>query len=239
MQYLNASCMAAIDSKAFQHQKPFPWISVDGLLNQDRFRRLCETLPGLAIYETQSGRKNGCGDLYALQYRTRLTVAPEWHEFIAELHGEAYANFLRRLLGLSRREHFELTMHWHFAPSGFSLLPHVDAQRKLASHIFYFNTESDWDQLWGGQTVVLDDCQRLSIDDHPGFDDLKEIAAPEILGNRSFIFQRTPHSWHGVRPLACPEGKFRKVFIVVANRANLQVRWRHLRGKDADGYRLD
>jgi hypothetical protein len=60
-------------------------------------------------------------------------------------------------------------MNWHFAPAGFSLSPHVDAQRKLVSHIFYFNTEADWDPQWGGQTVVLDDQGRFSITDHPSF----------------------------------------------------------------------
>jgi hypothetical protein len=85
---------------------------------------------------------------------------------------------------------------------------------------------------------VLEDRRRLRIGAHPGVDELSQIAGSEILGNQSFIFQRTEHSWHGVRPLTCPEGRFRKVFIVVVNRVNLQVRWRHLRGKDADGYPL-
>jgi len=145
MHYLNANRMAEIDPQAFRKQQPFPWVSVQGLLNDERFCRLCDTLPDLASCEKQSGRTNGCGDLYALQHRAGLTVAPEWREFIAELQREPYTNFLRGLLGLRSGEHIELTMHWHFAPSGFSLMPHVDAQRKLASHIFYFNTERDWD----------------------------------------------------------------------------------------------
>ena len=28
---------------------------------------------------------------------------------------------------------------------------------------------------------------------------------------------RTDHSWHAVRPIACPDDKLRKVFIVVIN----------------------
>jgi len=36
----------------------------------------------------------------------------------------------------------------------------------------------------------------------------------------------------------CPPDRLRKVFIVVINRVNLQVLWRRLRGKDADGHPL-
>ena len=32
---------------------------------------------------------------------------------------------------------------------------------------------------------------------------------------------RTDHSWHAVRPIECPEGKLRRVFIVVINPDNL------------------
>jgi hypothetical protein len=35
------------------------------------------------------------------------------------------------------------------------------------------------------------------------------------LGNRSPLFARKEHSWHGVREIRCPEGHMRKVFIVV------------------------
>ena len=48
--------------------------------------------------------------------------------------------------------------------------------------------------------------------------------------------RRTEHSWHGIRALACPPDRRRKIFIVVINRLTPQVRLRHLRGKDADGY---
>ena len=67
---------------------------------------------------------------------------------------------------------------------------------------------------------------------------LREVAASEILGNQSFMFKRTEHSWHAVRPITCPPGRLRKVFIVVVNRVNFQVLWRRVRGKDPDGYPL-
>jgi hypothetical protein len=83
-----------------------------------------------------------------------------------------------------------------------------------------------------------DDGGRLPANSWPDFGDLQQVAASGILGNQSFIFQRNEHSWHGVRPLECPPDRLRKVFIVVVNQVNLQVLWRRLRGKDADGYPL-
>ena len=97
-------------------------------------------------------------------------------------------------------------------------------------------TEADWDQRWGGQTLVRDDGGRLRPHSAPALDALRQVAASEILGNRSFLFRRTEHSWHGIRALACPPDRWRKIFIVVINRLTPQVRLRHLRGKDADGY---
>jgi hypothetical protein len=38
--------------------------------------------------------------------------------------------------------------------------------------------------------------------------------------------------------LACPPDALRKLFIVTINIPTFQVIWRHLRGKDPDGYPL-
>jgi len=236
MQYLNLERMRQVDPETFRERCPFPWVNVQGFVNDDRFRQLCDTLPGINVFARHSGRKGGFGDLYALQYRPGLEVPQPWRDFIAELQQAEYRDFLLRLFGLSARQRIELTMHWHFEGTGFSISPHVDARRKIGSHIFYLNTQADWDPHWGGQTIVLDDGGRLRATARPDFGDLQQVAASEILGNQSFIFQRNEHSWHGVRPLECPPDKLRKVFIVVVNRINLQVLWRRLRGKDADGY---
>jgi hypothetical protein len=41
------------------------------------------------------------------------------------------------------------------------------------------------------------------------------------MGNRSLFFRREESSWHGVRPLQCPVGALRKVFIVEFRRSSL------------------
>jgi hypothetical protein len=234
----------AAEAPEFLSRAPYPWASLQGVLHDAAFGDLCAGLPAVDMLTAEIGKARGYGqqshDRYALQYRPAIAprLAPSWRDFIAELHQEPYTSFVRSMWGLGARERFELTMHWHYAPSRASVSPHTDARRKLGSHIFYFNTPEDWDPAWGGQTLVLDDGGKLDAHAAPEFGALPQVAASTILGNQSFIFKRTAHSWHAVAPIASPEGRLRKVFIVVVNRVNLQVLWRRLRGKDPDGYPL-
>ena len=247
MTHLNMQRLAELAAQPgeFLHRPPFPWLSAKGVIRDESYQRLLEDLPSVDAFQVQLGNKRAHGqqghDRYALQYRPGLDdgLPAVWREFVAELHGAQYREFVRAFYGLGPSERFVLSMHWHYAPPGASVSPHVDARRKIGSHIFYFHSGDEWDPHWGGQTLVLDDEQRrFHPHSAPGFDDLKEVAASEILGNHSFLFKRTDNSWHGVRPIACPEGHLRKVFIVVINRVNFQVLWRRIRGKDPDGYRL-
>ena len=233
----------AADADAFLARRPYPYASLQGLVHDEAFQRLCAELPPLELFESQFGLARAYGqqshDRYALQYHPGLDaqLSPSWREFIQELHAPAYREFLRRMYGLGASERFVLSMHWHFAPAGASVSPHTDARRKIGSHIFYLNTPADWDANWGGQTLVLDDAGLLSAHARDT-SSLQRVAASEILGNRSFMFKRTEHSWHSVDAIKAPGGQLRRVFIVVVNRVNFQVLWRRLRGKDPDGFPL-
>ncbi len=239
MEYLDRQCLAGISPEMFQSRQPYPWISIERTLTGEGYQRLRETLPDVSLYEQQVGMKRGYGQAphnrYLLHYQPSLPLADPWREFVAELQGDAYQSFLRRMLG---PRSFMLTLEWYSAWEGCSVSPHCDAARKLATHIFYFNTEADWDANWGGQILILDDDRRFKTHSAPGFDDLRVAAALEARGNGSLLFQRTPHSWHGVRPLLCPPGILRKLFLVTVNVPSFQVWWRRVRGKDPDGYPL-
>ena len=139
---------------------------------------------------------------------------------------------------LAEARHFVLTLEWYYAWQGCGVSPHCDARRKLGTHIFYFNTEADWDSSWGGRILIMDDGGRLKTHSAPAFDDLGIAASLDPRGNGSLLFQRTAHSWHGVRPLESPPGHLRKLFIVTINASTIQVLWRRVRGKDPDGYPL-
>ena len=217
MTYLDLNRLAAIDVDAFRATRPYPWLNPHGLLTDAGFARLVATLPDPALFRHDFGVARAHGqyphDRLVLDYHEDLDIAPEWHEFVAELRDRAYQDFIGRAF---ERRRFLLNFHWHYTPNGCSVSPHCDAMRKLGSHIFYFNA-GDWDPLWGGETLILDDHGRFKRSSAPRFEDFDQTIAAEANGNCSLLFRRNDKSWHGVREIRCPEGNYRKVFIVVIN----------------------
>lgn len=237
MTYLNFPALESISRQSFQNAIPYPWMNPSGLLTDEGYQRLVETLPDVSLFENRFGVKRAHGqqshDRYTLEYREGLSLSSHWEQFLAELRGEAYSNFLKRLFG---KRSLELTFHWHYTPNGCSVSPHCDAKHKLGSHIFYFNTKEDWDPAWGGETVILDDHGRFKRKSAPRFEDFEQSLPSTAIGNYSLLFQRLDKSWHGVRPIHCPEGHMRKVFIVVINRLSLFDRIQRVFGKSRQGY---
>ena len=211
--------LESVDVEAFRQQQPYPWLHAEQLLTAEAYITLRQALPDLSRFSAVFGRRRPHGqayhDRYALQYRPWQSYPRPWQELIAELQGDAYRRFVQRLVG---EDGFVLHFHWHYTPNGCSVSPHCDAPWKLASHIFYFNTEEDWDPAWGGETLVLDDGGGFTSRSAPKFDSFVRAISCPSLGNRSLFFLRGDHSWHGVRPLTCPEGRFRKVFIAEVRR---------------------
>lgn len=224
---LDPGRLAAVDVEAFRRAEPYPWAGVDGPLSQQAYDVLRRELPPLSLMQASFGRRRSHGqqphDRYVLEYQPDLPVSEAWHAFVAELDGERYHGWLARLFGTDR---IRLNYHWHYTPTGCSVSPHCDARHKLGSHIFYFNTEEDWRADWGGETLILDDGGRLRRDSAPDFDAFDRALTAPALGNRSLLFRRQGNSWHGVKPIRCPEGQLRKVFIVVVNADGLAGRIR-------------
>jgi len=218
MGYLDFERLDRVDERAFQAQKPFPFVNPEKLLGDEGHARLLAALPDVSLFDAEFGRPRkfgqGSHDRYNLEYRDGLAIPAPWQEFIDELRGDRYRAFLARLYGTRR---FRLRFHWHYAPRGCWVSPHCDSKRKLGSHIFYLNSSREWDSAWGGETVVLDDEGRFAHSSSPKVEDFHASITANCLDNRSFIFRRTAHSWHYVRPVCCPEGMLRKVFIVVAD----------------------
>jgi hypothetical protein len=243
MQYLNRDYLDRISADAFQKQQPYPWISMENTLTPEGFEQLRATLPDVSQFRRMVGVKRGYGqaphDRAILHYLPGMTLSQPWMDFIAEINGPYYHAFLHRLLGVPAGRQLILSMEWYYAWQGCAVSPHCDARRKLATHIFYFNTEQDWKADWGGRILILDDERRLNAHSGPTLDQFKIAQALDARGNASLLFQRTDHSWHAVRPLesAHPE-ILRKLFIITTNIPTFQVWWRRVRGKDPDGYRI-
>jgi hypothetical protein len=238
--YLDYKRLDAVDTRAFRDQKPYPWLNAEGLLTDEAFRTLVEALPKTSELKPYFGMQRAHGqqshDRYVLEYDDDLDLSPHWHAFIAELRGERYGRFLRRMFDRGR---LRLSFHWHYTPNGCSVSPHCDAQRKLGSHIFYLNTRDDWDPAWGGQTVILDDGGRFDRRSAPRFEEFEVANQSVAVGNYSLLFARREKSWHGVREIHCPEGKSRKVFIVVIEDWVRSVRHRAIgwmRGSERAAY---
>lgn len=216
--FLDSNKLGEMDGAAFRATRPFPWANPAGALTEEGFRVLVDEAPEVSRFRPVFGRSRKHGqqshDRYALEWRDDLPIADSWRAFIDELRGAEYTDFLARMIGHDR---FSLKFHWHYTPDGCSVSPHCDAVWKLGSHIFYLNTPDDWKPEWGGETQVLDDNGRFSARSAPAFEDFDEALSSESIGNRSLLFIRQGNSWHGVKPIQCPEGYLRKVFIVVIN----------------------
>ncbi len=240
MQYINSDALSAISPYAFRRRQPYPWLNIENVLVDEAYCELCDNMPDVSLFNRDEGVKRAYGqaphDRYSLHYHAGLRLPRAWEEFLDELQDEPYQSFLRRVLGVRS---FLLTFEWHYAWQGCSVSPHCDAARKVATHLFYFNAKEQWDASWGGQTLILDAAgRRFRTHSAPSFEELQVAASSEPCGNTSLLFARTAHSWHGVRPLNCPQGSMRRLFKVTVNAMNFQVWWRKVRGKDPDGYPL-
>ncbi|MDH5428081.1 MAG: 2OG-Fe(II) oxygenase [Nitrospirota bacterium] len=237
MTYLNFPRLTAIDPKPFQQARPYPWMNPEGLLTQEGHEQLLATLPDVSQFERRFGVKRAHGqhshDRFTLEYQDGLPLAPPWKAFIAELQSRDYLTWLKRLFNVNS---LELTLHWHYTPNGCSVSPHCDAKHKLGSHIFYFNTEKDWQESWGGETVILDDEGQFDRQSAPTFEDFKQASTSKAIGNYSLLFARKGNSWHGVKEIRCPGNQMRKVFIVVINRFSWRDRLQRMLGKSSKGY---
>jgi hypothetical protein len=229
VQYLDPGILQNFDARAFRSRLPYPWSGLSGILRPEAYARLREELPPLALFHKEFGKERRYGqqshDRYVLEYEPGLDLPSSWRGFIDELQGPVYRRWLAEAIGSNR---FDLHFHWHYTPTGKSVSPHCDASRKLGSHIFYFNTEEDWDPAWGGATVILDDGGRFGRRSAPAFEEFVSAETAESLGNRSLLFVRNGNSWHGVREICGPEDCLRKIFIVVIERATFGMRLRRL-----------
>lgn len=231
MSYLDLRQLEAITPAEFNARKPFPWCNPAELLTPAGFDALTGNLPKLERFRSFFGKQRKHGqkshDRYVLDYEQDMALSAQWRDFIDELRGDTYRRFVAKLLG---KRAIRFRFHWHYTPSACEVSPHCDAPIKLGSHIFYMNTDQDWDERWGGATVLLDDHGSLSPKSNPDFDEFESETSTRFMGNRSLIIGRRGDSWHGVRPLSNPENTLRKVFIVVFYGVQpIKMGWKKLR----------
>jgi hypothetical protein len=222
MKYLNTELMNNVDVKAFQNQKPFPFMNERALLKDEAYKILYEEWPDMKHFEKNFNMDRGYGqdshNRYILRYRdlkNKNAVSKHWHSFIAELNNGEYKKFIAKLFGVSPMR-IIIDFYWHATPTGASVSPHVDSINKLGPTLFYFNNTDVWDESWGGQTIALDDGGKFAPWSGPKWDDFENQITAKCVDNHFFIFERNCNSWHGVKEIIAPEGQYRKMFLVPA-----------------------
>lgn len=228
--YLNEKITGNFSAAALKAQRPYPWRAFDELLTPDAFEQLWRDFPPLEKFEKHEGLERGYGqrphNRYYLGYREsnyhpagyqghgviqRDELPESWRSFLDQIETGAYRAFLESALE-TRRLTFQCA--WHVAVTGSEVSPHKDTLRKRGIHLFYFNPPHAWDTAWGGETLILGG-KRVPRE-NPDFSDFDEVIPVPMMGNRSLLIRNAANAWHGVRPLACPEGRFRRLFAVIA-----------------------
>jgi hypothetical protein len=226
--FLNLDLLRSFDLSRFSQQQPFPWFNFHQFLTSAGFEALYRTFPSLELFEQHRGIERIHGqrphDRYYLAYEKSLYGAregqglikkedlpPTWQKFIDEIEScQPYHDFIERAFDARG---YELRYAWHVGVEGSEVSPHCDGQSKLGTHIFYFNTAEDWNEEWGGSTLVLSGRKTRAM--NPDFSDFTTATESQLIDNRSFLFKNTEQAWHGVRPLTCPPGHYRRLFNVI------------------------
>ena len=229
MNFLNKKTIADFPYEDFQGQWPFPYAGIKGMLTEEGFAALVKDFPSLELFAYHQNIARAYGqrphNRYYLAYEDThfkrgddkdseakdKDLPKSWVAFIHELQENPdYQQLIRRALGVDK---WSVRFAWHVGQNGNEVSPHLDNIDKLGTHIFYFNTDDDWKEEWGGQIVALGGIMITS--GNPEYDDFADQKEISIINNRSFLFKNNLEAWHGVRPLRCPEGKYRRLFNVI------------------------
>ncbi len=225
MSFLEYDVLEKIDEQIFQQTEPYPHLDIQCPIKPGAYQLLRESFPEIKHYRASFNEDRLYGqqphDRYILEFnvikkRQSNVLSKPWQAFIRELQGKAHKRYLARMFGVSPYR-LSLGFYWHQTAQAGSVSPHCDSCYKIGSTIFYFNTEDEWDQTWGGQTLVLDDHGKLSPRSAPSFEEFDTVMESKCTGNRAFMFERTHRSWHGVRSILPPDNVYRKIFLMSIN----------------------
>jgi hypothetical protein len=230
MNFINYELIRLFEQQLFRQNQPFPWYNFHNFLTSDGFKQLSTDFPSLELFEKHEGLERVYGqrphNRYYLAYKTSIYdqiehrgqgivnykhLPESWQMLVKELEtSQIYQNFIKSLFEIAD---FQIRYAWHIGVTHSEVSPHKDAEQKAGTHIFYFNTSNDWETGWDGSTLVLGN--KLKEGMNPDFSDFSTVIPTQFTNNRSFLFKNTPNAWHGVKPLNCPEGKYRRLFNVI------------------------
>jgi Rps23 Pro-64 3,4-dihydroxylase Tpa1-like proline 4-hydroxylase len=121
------------------------------------------------------------------QVTHREQLSPCWQRFADEVMSAKFRSMFSNLIQVELAEAV-LEVNVTEYSAGAHLGPHLDLREKIATAVFYFN--SDWDASQGGALHILGS---KNIEDAAG-------VIPPIVGNAA-ILVRSDRSWHAVPKL--------------------------------------
>lgn len=227
--YLDYDKLESFNRKKFLKTKPFPWCNLQGFLTEKGFQQLYKDFPTLSLFEKHTDIVRGYGqrphNRYYLAYQSSVyhsdneskgtvkhsELPTAWQAFLEELNNNPqYRDFICAAFQVPD---YRVRFAWHVGFNGCEVSPHVDSPDKIGTHIIYFNTSDDWLKEWGGSTLILD--KKQTAVQNPDYTDFASTQAVRITDNYSFLFKNQPEAWHGVEPLRCPEGSYRRLFNII------------------------
>jgi hypothetical protein len=191
--------------KSYSLNLPFPHIVIDNFLTGDAAEFIYNNFPTInqmpSIFREPMSYKGQLSDIEGKW--------PQFKRVFDELQSDKFRLFLSKLSGINDLISDPILAGGglHQSPKSGFLDIHVDANfhplhkdlHRRLNIIIYVNKE--WQSHWGGDLELWND-----VGNKPG--ELGAKVEPKF--NRAVIFSTTRTSWHGVRPVNCPEGHSRK-----------------------------
>ncbi len=216
------------DVGAFNRAAPFPFKSYTSMVEPAAFEELNNNFPAIDLFRYVVGTDRGTqmphtrhmifldAPLFGRKFNRRgwytdaARLPPVWQSFVEEIRAsEAYRKFVCRLFGVKK---FAIRFEWHLLARDTYICPHLDASWRIGDHLFYFHDKMEWRNEWGGNLELL--APPPSALKNPGFEDFSQRVSVSPNGIQGVLIKNSPIAWHGVSNITCPEGMFRRVFLV-------------------------
>jgi hypothetical protein len=149
--------------------------------------------------------------------RKFVTPAIERERGLADQREWYYVNSWSGATEGQERKPIRINFKFSRLTSGEWIPPHTDNPCKLLSLLIYF-AGSDWRESYGGGTEIYEPKFTALKNNWRGiempFELMNRRRTFGFLPNRLIFFLKSRNSWHGVLPLACPDGKFRNSLLI-------------------------
>jgi hypothetical protein len=209
---------------------PFPHFFVESVFPEEFYRELRARLPELDQYQRLDETGTVLKGSYPERFVTSLTDLEErefegaagsfWAELNSWFLGEGFAALVMEKFrpwltarfgdGVEPRAETDGRLVRDF--TNYSIAPHTDTPRKLASALFYLPPDESLRGLGTSIYIPKDPSFRCDGTAHHSFEKFRKVMTMEYRPNSVFAFVKTERAFHGVDKIA-EEGVVRDVLL--------------------------